>query len=127
MFVHKIARPLWFSRRSLYTTSKIKNKYHEYVQFAISGTNCLLIVSILGFIEQYKEKMKLIDDCNYKLNSIFYNCVNGKNVLKDVRKLPSNVFENITYDNNIREYSKNIENNNKIPPIPVFIHDDNDT
>tara|TARA_B100001057_G_scaffold390173_1_gene398089 strand:+ start:379 stop:762 length:384 start_codon:yes stop_codon:yes gene_type:complete len=127
MFVHKIARPLWLSRRTLYTTSKIENKYHEYVQFAISGTNCLLIVSILGFIEQYKEKMRLIDDCNDKINSLLSYCINEKNILNDGKNLSSEVYNNIADNNVFPIHTADIENNNKIPPIPMFIHDDNDS
>ena len=127
MSLSKMAQPLLRSKRFLYTSPKIENKYHEYIQFAISGTNCLLIVSILGCIEQYKEKMKLIDECNSKMNSIIFHCLNKRHILSDIKSLPDSVYENITYDNNVTEYSKNIENNNKIPTIPMFIHDDNDT
>ena len=114
MFMRRIMKPFMHSRRTLYTSPKIENKYYEYTQFAISGTNCLLIVSILGYLEQYKEKMKLIDECNDKINSIYFHCISLEKVVKDI-------------ENNSNFSVKNIEHNSKIPPIPMFIHDDNDS
>jgi len=123
MFMRRIMKPFMHSRRTLYTSPKIDNKYHEYTQFAISGTNCLLIVSILGFLEQYKEKIKLIDECNQKINSIYFHCMSVDRVIKDIEQKP-----NIPHFENNSNFSvKNIEHNSKIPPIPMFIHDDNDT
>ena len=129
MLSSKIVQPLLRSKRFLYTSPQVENKYHEYVQFAISGTNCLLIVSILGFIEQYKEKMKLIDDCNSKLNSIIFHCVNHQNI-SNPTKLLNNLNDNPLHDNNKQKQIVNTINtikNNKFPTIPIFIHDDNDT
>ena len=123
MFMRRIMKPFMHSRRTLYTTPKIDNKYHEYTQFAISGTNCLLIVSILGYLEQYKEKIKLIDECNEKINSIYFHCMSVDRVIKDIEQKP-----NIPHVENNSNFSVNtIENSSKIPPIPMFIHDDNDT
>ena len=78
---HSLKKPIVQSR-CLYTMPKITNKHNEYIQFAISGTNCLLVVSILGYYEQYNEKMKIIDSCNTKLSFIISNCIsiNNKNI-----------------------------------------------
>ena len=123
MFMRRIMKPFMHSRRTLYTSPKIDNKYHEYTQFAISGTNCLLIVSILGFLEQYKEKIKLIDECNGKINSIYFHCITLEKVVKDIEQKPKIP----QFENNSNFSVKNIEHNSKIPPIPMFIHDDNDS
>ena len=82
---HSLKKPI-IQSRSLYTMPKISNKQNEYIQFAISGTNCLLVVSILGFYEQYNEKMKIVDSCNTKLSFIISNCLTGNN--KNVEFIP---------------------------------------
>ena len=70
--------------------------------------------------------MKLIDECNHKINSLFAYCINGKNILNDGKNLSSEVYNNIV-DNNVFPINTADIENNKIPPIPMFIHDDNDT
>ena len=72
--MNRIIKPLYQSKRTLYTMPEISSKYNEYIQFAISGTNCLLIVSILGFMEQYNEKMKIINECNHSLQLLIKVC-----------------------------------------------------
>ena len=122
MIFRTMMRPIMHSRRSLYTSPKIDNKYHEYIQFAISGTNCLLIVSILGFLEQYKEKVRLMDECTEKLHSIYFHCMTLERIIRDIEQKPNIVLKNKS------NFSVNaLENSSKIPPIPMFIHDDNDT
>ena len=69
-----IIKPLFQSKRTLYTIPEYSSRYNEYVQFAISGTNCLLIVSILGCMEQYNEKMKIINECNNSLKVLIKEC-----------------------------------------------------
>ncbi len=71
-------KPLFQSKRTLYTMPEFSSKYNEYIQFAISGTNCLLIVSILGCMEQYNEKMKIINQCNTSLLLLLKECNNNK-------------------------------------------------
>ena len=79
MLFNKLARPIFYARRSLYTPPKITDKYQEYTQFVVTGTNCLLVVSMLGFLEQYNEKIKIIDECNRNLNALLANCVSKPN------------------------------------------------
>ena len=85
MFIRKITGPLLHSRRTLYTTPEVHNTYHEYIQFAISGTNCLLIVSILGCMEQYKKNTELMKQCNARIDELFYHRKN----LEATGKIPS--------------------------------------
>ncbi len=75
--MRRIIEPLLKYKRYLYTMPDFSSRYNEYVQFAISGTNCLLIVSILGFMEQYNEKMKIINKCNDSLNLLLKECNNN--------------------------------------------------
>ena len=75
--MRRIIEPLLKYKRYLYTMPNFSSRYNEYVQFAISGTNCLLIVSILGFMEQYNEKMKIINKCNDSLNLLLKECSNN--------------------------------------------------
>jgi hypothetical protein len=72
--MNRIIKPLFQPKRTLYTIPDFSSKYTEYIQFAISGTNCLLIVSILGFMEQYNEKMKIINECNNSLRLLLKEC-----------------------------------------------------
>lgn len=74
---HSVMRPSMQPKRTLYTPPNFSSKYNEYLQFIISGTNCLLIVSMLGFFEQYNEKMKIIDECNNNLVYLITNCNNN--------------------------------------------------
>lgn len=76
--MNRIIKPLYQSKRTLYTMPEISSKYNEYIQFAISGTNCLLIVSILGFMEQYNEKMKIMHHCNESLQILLKDCNKNK-------------------------------------------------
>ncbi len=91
--MNRIIKPLYQSKRTLYTMPEISSKYNEYIQFAISGTNCLLIVSILGYMEQYNEKMKIINECNNSLQLLLKEC--NKN-----NKPQSSLIINIDDNNN---------------------------
>lgn len=84
-------KPLFQSKRTLYTMPEFSSKYNEYIQFAISGTNCLLIVSILGCMEQYNEKMKIINQCNTSLLLLLKECKNNK---KQDYSLITNIDDN---------------------------------
>ena len=93
--MRRIIEPLFKYKRYLYTMPDFSSRYNEYVQFAISGTNCLLIVSILGFMEQYNEKIKIINKCNNSLNLLLNECNNNNN-----NKPKKNLILNLDDSNN---------------------------
>jgi hypothetical protein len=74
---HSVIRSSMQPKRNLFTPPNFSSKYNEYLQFIISATNCLLVVSILGFFEQYNEKMKIIDQCNNNLIYLISTCNNN--------------------------------------------------
>ena len=43
---------------------------HDFLNFFISSTNCIIVASILWGFESYHEKMKLLDDMDHKISDI---------------------------------------------------------
>lgn len=46
------------------------NNHHDFLNFFISSTNCIIVASILWGFESYHEKIKILDDMDHKINDI---------------------------------------------------------
>ena len=68
----KETKHLSLSKRCFHQT-KLPKKYptsQDWFNFIISSTNCVIIASILWGFESYNEKLKMIEDTNYKITEI---------------------------------------------------------
>lgn len=83
MWVSKI--PSRLSKRSLFThipTPDKNNIKKEYNRFLISMSKVIIFSSILWGFESYNEKKKYIQQCQYAIDNIFYECLQNKNLNK---------------------------------------------
>ena len=76
MWVSKI--PSQLIKRSLFTHVPISDKHNlknEYNRFIISMSKVIIFSSILWGFESYNEKKKYIQQYQYAVDNIFYECL----------------------------------------------------
>lgn len=80
---------MWVSRipkRSLFTHVPIPDKNNlkkEYNQFIISMSKVIIFSSVLWGFESYNEKNKYIQQYQYAVDNVFYECLRNKK-LKEI-------------------------------------------
>lgn len=83
MWVSRI--PSRLPKRGLFTHVPISEKTNlkkEYNRFLISMSKVIIFSSILWGFESYNEKKKYIQQCQYAIDNIFYECLQNKNLNK---------------------------------------------
>ena len=71
--IHRVQIPVVHPIKSLHsnhTSNTDTLTTQEWVNFILSATNCVIVSSILWGFESYKEKIKLIEDTNRKINDM---------------------------------------------------------
>ncbi len=85
MWVSRI--PSRIPKRNLFTHIPIPHKDNikkEYNRFFISMSKVIILSSILWGFESYNEKKKYIQQCQYAVDNIFYECLRKNKSLNKI-------------------------------------------
>lgn len=83
MWLSRIPTPI--VKRCLFTHAPIPNKNslkNEYNRFIISMSKVIIFSSILWGFESYNKKKKYIQQYQYAIDNVFYECLKNKNFKK---------------------------------------------
>jgi len=84
----RIYRPIKNFSRFRYLSYKPDHKNYppemDYLNFAVSCYNCVLVIAVLWGIESYNEKVKVLNESTMQLSDLFIEC---KRLLKNCKQI----------------------------------------